>query len=95
MTGRRRSLDGLDEDIRDHIERETQDNIDRGMSPADARDAALRAFGNVTLAMEDTREVWVPVRRTSANGFPATARSPAIARRSASFASVRQERESR
>ena len=30
---RRRSLDGLDEDIRDYIERETQDNIDRGMTP--------------------------------------------------------------
>jgi putative ABC transport system permease protein len=61
VTGRRRSLYGLDEDIRDHIERETQDNIDRGMTPADARDAALLAFGNVTLAMEDTRAVWVPV----------------------------------
>ena len=48
----RHPLDGLDEDIRDHIERETQDNIDRGMTPGDARDAALRRFGNVTLAME-------------------------------------------
>ena len=57
----RRSLDGLDEDIRDHIERETQDNIDRGMTPDEARDAALRAFGNVALTMEDTRAVWIPV----------------------------------
>ena len=30
---RRRHLDALDDDIRDHIERETQDNIDRGMTP--------------------------------------------------------------
>jgi predicted permease len=61
VTGRRRSVGGLDEDIRDHLERETQDNIDRGMSPEAARDAALRAFGNVTLAMEDTRAVWIAV----------------------------------
>src|SRR2546425_7302925 len=57
----RHPLDGLHEDIRDHIERETQDNIDRGMTPAEARDAALRQFGNVALAMENTRAVWVPV----------------------------------
>jgi predicted permease len=61
VTSRRRSLDGLDDDVRDHIERETQDNIDRGMAPDEARDAARRAFGNVTMAMEDTRAVWIPV----------------------------------
>src|SRR2546428_8467913 len=54
-------LDGLDEEIRDHIERETQDNIDRGMAPVEARAAALRHFGNVALAMEHTRAVWIPV----------------------------------
>jgi putative ABC transport system permease protein len=53
-------LDGLDDDIRDHIERETEDNIARGMSPEEARRAALRAFGNVALVREDTRAVWVP-----------------------------------
>ncbi|HEV3410016.1 MAG TPA: ABC transporter permease, partial [Chthoniobacterales bacterium] len=56
---RRRALDGLDEDIRDHIERETQDNIDRGMTPADARRLAMLKFGSVALAREDTRRVWV------------------------------------
>ena len=30
---RKRALDGLGQDIRDHIERETQDNIDKGMTP--------------------------------------------------------------
>ena len=29
MTRRKRALDELDQDIRDHIERETQDNIER------------------------------------------------------------------
>lgn len=54
-------LDNLDDEFRDHIEREAQDNIDRGMAPAEARAAALRKFGNATRAMEDTRAVWRPV----------------------------------
>ena len=45
------------ENIREHIEAETQDNIGRGMSPEEARYAALRKFGNVT-RMKKTREVW-------------------------------------
>ena len=45
-------------DIQNHIEIETQDNIARGMSPEEARYAAIRKFGNVTRTIEDTREVW-------------------------------------
>ena len=37
MTRRRRVLDTLDDDIRDHIERETRDNLDRGLTPEEAR----------------------------------------------------------
>jgi predicted permease len=51
-------MQDLDQDIRDHIERETQDNIERGMSPEEARYAAVRKFGNVMRIKEDTREVW-------------------------------------
>jgi predicted permease len=51
-------LENLDEDIADHIDRETQENIERGMTPKEARYAALRKFGNVTRVIEDTREVW-------------------------------------
>jgi predicted permease len=58
MMRRNRMLQELDQDIRDHIERETQDNIERGMSPEEARYAAVRKFGNVTLVKEETREVW-------------------------------------
>jgi predicted permease len=58
MMRRNRMLEELDQDIRDHIERETQDNIERGMSPEEARYAALRKFGNVTRVKEETREVW-------------------------------------
>src|ERR1700734_1876992 len=58
MTRREKMLASLDEDMRDHLERETQDNIDRGMSPDDARNAAPRKFGNVMRVKEQTWEVW-------------------------------------
>jgi hypothetical protein len=51
-------LDDLDRDIREHLEQETQDNIERGMSPEEARYAAMRKFGNVTRAKEETRALW-------------------------------------
>jgi len=51
-------LEELDRDIRQHIERETQDNIDRGMSPDEAHYAALRKFGNIARVREDTRGIW-------------------------------------
>ena len=59
MRRAKRALDGLDDDIRDHIERQTQENIDRGMAPEDARRQALLKFGNVALVREETRAVWV------------------------------------
>jgi hypothetical protein len=57
----RDSLHELDEDIRDHIDRETEANIARGMTPDAAYPAAQRAFGSVTLTKEATRAVWIPV----------------------------------
>ena len=59
MTHRKRALDGLDQDIKDHIERQTQDNIDRGMAPEEASRQAMLAFGSIALVKEDTRAVWV------------------------------------
>jgi len=58
MRRRKQMMEDLDQDIRDHIERETQDYIERGMSPEEARYAAVRKFGNVTQVKEETREVW-------------------------------------
>ncbi len=58
---KRDALRFLEEDIRQHIAEEVQDNIARGMSPADARSAAMRRFGNVALTKEDTRAVWARV----------------------------------
>jgi len=61
MWRRKRMMEELDADIREHIETETQDNLERGMAPEDARHAAMRKFGNVTRVKEDTREVWTIV----------------------------------
>ena len=58
MSRRKRMMEDLDQDIRDHIERETQDNIERGMPPDEARYAALRKFGNVARVKEDAWELW-------------------------------------
>ena len=55
---RRRMMEDLDQEIRDFIQRETQDNIARGMAPQEARYAALRKFGNVVRVKEETWEVW-------------------------------------
>ena len=58
MKRRRHPLDGLEEDIRDHIERETRDLIEAGMPPEEARHAAIRKFGNIARVGEETRAVW-------------------------------------
>jgi putative ABC transport system permease protein len=62
MTRDKRALDGIDEDIKDHIARQTQDNIDAGMAPEEARRQAMLRFGNVALIKEDTRAIWVSRR---------------------------------
>jgi predicted permease len=58
MARRDRPLDSLDEDIRDHIECLTRENVEKGMAPDEARRQALLAFGNVALVREDARAVW-------------------------------------
>ena len=61
MMRRKRALEVLEQQIRDHIEQETHDNIERGLSPDEARHAAVRKFGNVALVKEDVRAVWTPI----------------------------------
>lgn len=58
MSIRRRMEDDLSRDIRDHIDMETRENIERGIAPPEARAAALRRFGNPLRIAEDTRAVW-------------------------------------
>ena len=54
----KRMIEELDEDFREHIARETEENIERGMSVEEARTAAMRKFGNVRRVKEEAREVW-------------------------------------
>jgi putative ABC transport system permease protein len=48
----------LREEFRAHLAMEEQENLESAMSPEEARYAALRSFGNVTLAQEGSREMW-------------------------------------
>ncbi len=55
---RSKPVDDLEEEIRSHLEMEEEENLESGMPPDEAHYAALRRFGNVTLAQERSREMW-------------------------------------
>jgi len=46
----------LDEEVRFHLEREIEENIIRGMTPEEARSAAMRSFGGVERVKEESRD---------------------------------------
>src|SRR5262249_58848814 len=61
----------LDEEVKFHLEKEIEENLARGMSPEEARYAALRSFGGVERVKEESRdergirlleEVWQDLR---------------------------------
>ena len=54
----RRREESLEGEIQDYINRETQLNIEAGMSPKEAAFAAQRKLGSSSLVKEDTREAW-------------------------------------
>ncbi|HEY2736205.1 MAG TPA: ABC transporter permease, partial [Polyangiales bacterium] len=56
LLSRRASDAELDEELRYHLERETERNVANGMQPDAARLAARRAFGNPTVAAENARD---------------------------------------
>jgi predicted permease len=49
--------DELQAELRFHLEREIEENIARGMTPQDARYAAIRSFGGVERVKEESRDV--------------------------------------
>src|SRR5712675_2999022 len=55
---RRRLYGDLSDEIREHLEEKVEELVADGMSRKDATAAARRAFGNVTLIEEDSRNVW-------------------------------------
>jgi putative ABC transport system permease protein len=52
--------DGLNEEMRFHIDQQTEKNIRRGMTPVEARRQALVRFGGVERLKEDTRDEFRP-----------------------------------
>ncbi len=48
----------LEDELRFHLESETQLRVDRGETPEAARQKARREFGNFTLVQEDSRSMW-------------------------------------
>src|SRR5262245_21142425 len=59
---RKRSEQELSDEIRFHLEMQTEENRRRGMSPTDAREEALRSFG----AAEPMREIYRDTRSIAA-----------------------------
>jgi hypothetical protein len=58
MTWLGKPSERLSDEIQAHIDFEIQENIEAGMPPEEARQAAMRKFGNVLLAKEKSREIW-------------------------------------
>lgn len=56
LIARKRLDDELDRELQLHIEEQTREHIANGLSPADARLAALRAFGGVESLKDDARD---------------------------------------
>lgn len=58
LVRRGRLVAELDEELRDHIERQVEENMKRGMSAGEARLAAARALGNSALIRDRTHATW-------------------------------------
>src|SRR5215210_4276017 len=50
-------IDDIDREMRSHIELQTEANIREGMSPVEAREKAMRSFGNVNRAVDAAYDV--------------------------------------
>ena len=55
---RTRAEDDMDEELRVHLELQTDALMRRGMSPDEARDQARRTFGSVASVKDDCRQSW-------------------------------------
>jgi predicted permease len=58
MFGWNKRRNQLLQEFETHLEIETRENIEAGMSPEEGRLAAKKKFGNVLLAAEESREIW-------------------------------------
>jgi putative ABC transport system permease protein len=58
LFGRSRAATRLDDELAFHLDRQIAENISAGMSPEEARCAALRVFGNPALTRDQARTAW-------------------------------------
>ncbi len=56
LTHKQELEDELDDELRFHLDRDIEQNIKNGMTPKDARNAALKAFGGVDQSKEECRD---------------------------------------
>jgi len=57
--GQKQFDEELAEELNDHIERMVEENLKAGMAPREARNHAVRRFGNRTIMQEQSKEVWI------------------------------------
>src|SRR5882762_7621941 len=55
---RKQREEDLERELRSHVEQETEEHREHGLSSQDARYAAQRALGNTAFIKEEVREMW-------------------------------------
>ena len=58
LFSRRTLYNDLSAEMQQHLEEKIEELVEGGMSKKEATSAARRAFGNVRLVEEDSRDVW-------------------------------------
>jgi putative ABC transport system permease protein len=82
-TGRHAIDHDLAEEVRSHLQMETESLLNRGMTPEQARATACRRFGNATIVAERAHDAWgfyalESLLKDIRYGFRAMRRSPAF-----------------
>lgn len=58
LFSRTQASERLDDELRFHLDRQIEENLAAGMSPDEARRAAIRSFGNPALLRDQTHDTW-------------------------------------
>ena len=76
---KKRDVD-LERELRADLELEEEEQRERGLTPEEARRAALRSFGNTTLIKEQTHEAWgwTPVEHLASGSSLCSAATRAV-----------------
>src|SRR5271170_1259336 len=84
LLGRGRAGRRLDDELEFHLDQQIAESVAAGMSPDEARHAALRAFGNTAALRDQARETWTwnsveSVLRDARIGLRTLRRAPGFA----------------